>query len=49
MPEKNELKWQIPEYPQYHRGKIWYISAAIIGILLLIYAIFTGNFLFTII
>ncbi|MFH1193766.1 MAG: hypothetical protein V1661_02115 [bacterium] len=49
MPEKNDLKWQIPEYPQYHRGKMWYLIAAIIAVALLISAIVTGNFLFTII
>ncbi|MFA5134152.1 MAG: hypothetical protein WC459_05115 [Patescibacteria group bacterium] len=49
MPEKNDLKWQIPEYPQYHRGKLWYLCAALIGVLLMIYAIISGNFLFTII
>jgi hypothetical protein len=49
MPGKNELKWQIPEYPQYHRGKLWYFIAAIIGAALLISAIMTGNFLFTVI
>lgn len=49
MDRQKELKWQIPEYPQYHRGKIWYLIAIIAGAALLISAIMTGNFLFTII
>ena len=44
-----ELKWEVPEYPQYERSFRWYIIAGILGITLLIYAVVTGNFLFSII
>ena len=44
-----ELKWKIPEYTQYKRGKLWYIVAGSLGIALLIYAVITGNFLFAVI
>lgn len=47
--EEKELKWRVPEYPQYVRGRNWYIIAAILGILLLIYSVITGNFLFAVI
>lgn len=46
---QNNLKWQVPEYPQYERGRFWYVGAAIIGVALLIYAVVTGNFLFALI
>jgi len=49
MTENKELKWQIPEYPQYHRGKLWYICATIIGAAFLIHGIISGNFLFVVI
>ena len=45
----NDLKWQVPEYPQYERGRFWYAGAAVIGVALLIYAVVTGNFLFALI
>ncbi|MBU4421796.1 hypothetical protein L6259_02440 [Candidatus Parcubacteria bacterium] len=47
--EEKELKWKVPEYPQYARGRNWYIIAAILGILLLAYSVITGNFLFAVI
>lgn len=45
----NDLKWQVPEYPRYERSGLWYVGAAVIGVTLLIYAVVTGNFLFTLI
>lgn len=45
----NDLKWQVPEYPQYERGWFWYLGAAAAGIALLIYAVVSGNFLFALI
>jgi len=47
--EEKELKWKVPEYPQYVRGRNWYIIASILGILLLTYSVITGNFLFAVI
>jgi len=47
--QKNELKWLIPEHPQYERGFKWYLIAAILGIGLLVYCVINSNFLFAII
>jgi len=61
MPKKETLKqnnqptgkvlveWTFPEYVQYERSKKWYIWAGVIMGLLLIYTIFTLNFLFAVI
>jgi len=43
---KKIMGWQVPEYDKHERGRGWYILAAIFGLLLLIYAFFSGNFLF---
>ncbi len=56
--EKNEqeqpqiieiISWEIPEYEKHLRGKWWYILFGLAGLVMLIYAIFTANFLFAII
>jgi hypothetical protein len=41
-----KMSWDIPEFQDYTRGKKWYIIAIIIGLLLLIYSIFSANLLF---
>jgi len=55
MPEKqnssDELgkiiaSWSIPEYDKHERERNWYIIAAIVGLIFLIYSFFSGNFLF---
>lgn len=43
------VSWQVPEYEKHERNKSWYILASIIGLLLLVYAIYTKNFLFAVI
>lgn len=43
------MEWTFPEYEQYQRGKSWYITAGIVSILFLIYAIVTANYLFALI
>lgn len=43
------MQWKFPEYEQYERGKIWYIMAAIISGLFLLFAILDRNFLFALI
>ncbi|MBI2552275.1 hypothetical protein HYW17_03200 [Candidatus Uhrbacteria bacterium] len=40
------LSWEIREYHQHARGLAWAIAAAAVGILLLIYAVSSRNFLF---
>ncbi|MBT3817598.1 MAG: hypothetical protein HOE80_00740 [Candidatus Magasanikbacteria bacterium] len=42
-------EWAMPEYETYDRGKRWYILMAIVGTLLVVYGLFTGDFLFTLI
>ena len=43
------ISWQVPEYEKHKRNKSWYIFAGIIGLLFLVYAIYTKNFLFAVI
>jgi len=43
------ISWKIPEYREHERSKKWYIIAIAIMALLLLYAIFTANFLFAVI
>lgn len=43
------ISWEIPEYEKHSRSKLWYLIFAIIAILMLVYAVFTANFLFAII
>ena len=42
-------EWTFPEYVQHERSKRWYVWAGVILALLLIYSIFTLNFLFAVI
>lgn len=57
MPEKQNkidqgdeiMSWQVPEYEKHGRNKSWYILASLIGLLFLVYAIYTKNFLFAVI
>lgn len=44
-----KFSWSVPEYQQYTRDKKWYAIAGIIALLLLIYSVFSANFLFGII
>lgn len=55
MPEKQNsaeelgkkiIGWSVPEYDKRERQKNWYIISALVGLLLLIYSFFSGNFLF---
>lgn len=45
----NEISWTVPEFEKHERSKNWYIWAGIISVFLLIFAVFTSNFLFAII
>jgi hypothetical protein len=46
-PESKEfISWEVPEYPVYERGIFWYLSLAVVSIVLLIYALRNSNFLF---
>ena len=46
---KTLVSWQIDEYQHYQRGVGWYVGAALVGGGLLVYALFTLNFLFALI
>ena len=41
--------WAVKEYEQHKRRMFWYIIMFVVGLALVAYAIFTGNFLFAII
>jgi hypothetical protein len=49
MKAEPQLSWNIPEYRKHKRGKKWYIVAVALLSLLLIYSVFSSNFLFAII
>ena len=42
-------EWLIKEYEEYDRSKRWYIIAFSAGILLVVYALFTANYLFALV
>mgnify|MGYP001583413297 CR=1 FL=1 len=42
-------EWTISEYDQHERNLAWYIIMLVFGLLLVGYALFTGNFLFALI
>ncbi len=44
-----EIVWKVPEFEKHERSKNWYITAGIVSVFLLIFALFTSNFLFAII
>jgi hypothetical protein len=43
------FEWETPEYLKYARSLFWYIAVIGIGVILIIYSIFTANFLFALI
>ena len=43
------IKWKVPEYDKHNRDKGWYIISSLVAFALLIYAFFSGNFLFAVI
>lgn len=43
------ISWDFPEFEKYERNRTWYLIASLIFIALLIYAVFTANFLFAVI
>ena len=48
VPEGEEelLSWTVPEYQKHEKTTTWYIIAGLIGVGLLLFALFTNNFLF---
>jgi hypothetical protein len=42
-------EWTIQEYQQHERGTAWYIFMIIVGLVLVLFSMFTGNFLFALI
>jgi hypothetical protein len=48
-PGKVVFEWFIKEYEQYDRGNRWYLVMILAGVLLVIYALFTANYLFALV
>lgn len=46
---KTLVKWEVDEYPRYHRPMGWYVGAFVVGGALVLYALVTLNFLFALI
>ncbi len=44
-----QVEWEVDEYPQYHRSRLWYVIAMSLSVGLIIYSVITANFLFAII
>ncbi len=42
-------EWKVPEYIKYDKSIVWYVGAIALGLILLVHAIITSNFLFVII
>lgn len=43
------VSWSFPEYPIYQRSVGWYLGMGLLGGFLVLYAVFTANFLFAVI
>jgi len=43
------FSWEIPEFIEHIRSPLWYIAVIVIGLILIIYSIWTANFLFALI
>ncbi len=43
------MSWESWEFPFVERSKRWYVIASTIGLFLILYALFTGNFIFGVI
>ena len=43
------MEWETDEYVHHHRSTFWYVTASVVGVGLIIYAIATANFLFAVI
>jgi len=44
-----QMAWEVDEYPQHQRSRTWYLVTGIFGVVMIIYAIATANFLFAVI
>ena len=43
------VAWEVDEFPQHTRSRMWYILASLVSIGLIVYSVVTSNFLFAII
>jgi hypothetical protein len=43
------FSWSVKEYEQHDRSTRWYVAAAVVGGLLLLYSLISGNYLFTLV
>lgn len=46
---KELVGWDVDEHNYYEKSRRWYIAAVVIGLLMLVYSFFSGNFLFAVI
>ena len=49
QPDETLLAWEFDEYDHYDRGMWWYVIAGGVCVALLLYAVFSGNFLFALV
>ncbi len=42
-------EWTIPEYEQHNRGILWYVLTISVGIIFVLYGLFSDNFIFSLI
>ena len=47
--ENDVISWQVPEYHGEEKTKLWYAIYSLVALALLVYAVFTQNFIFAII
>ncbi|MFC1787929.1 hypothetical protein ACFLZY_01790 [Patescibacteria group bacterium] len=41
--------WEVDEYPQHDRSRLWFLVAGIVGVALIVYSVATANMLFAVI
>ncbi len=46
---KTLVSWSMPEFPVYQRSPDWFFAMGLLGGILILYSVFTGNFLFAVI
>jgi len=46
---KTLISWEFADRPKYERGRLWYVLMIALGVGLLLYALFSANFLFALI
>ena len=47
--DREPLSWSFPEHEKHERSRRWYITAGIVGVIFMAYALLSGNWLFALI